>query len=75
LLSTADSLEAFKVLQHMAPMSYDSSRLVDVACIGFSHITHPYLNQLRSIYFAQVAQLVQACPFGLSIRERKLMSS
>lgn len=34
----------------MAPMSYDSSRLIDVASIGFSNVTPEYLNSLTDIY-------------------------
>jgi len=31
LVATTDSVDAFSLLQNMAPMSYDSSRLIDVA--------------------------------------------
>ena len=38
----------------MAPMSYDSSRLIDTACIGFAHVTRPKLDSLRAVHQAAV---------------------
>lgn len=49
-MQTVDALDAWELLQSMAPMSYDSSRLIDVACIGFSNVTPEYLSSLTHIY-------------------------
>ena len=54
LLSTVDSIDCLELLQSMAPMSYDSSRLIDTACIGFAHVTHPNLASLRAVHEAAV---------------------
>ena len=43
-----DSVDAFSLLQNMAPMSYDSSRLIDVACISFSTTDHVHLAGLQA---------------------------
>ena len=48
LVSTTDSVDAFGLLQNMAPMSYDSSRLIDVACISFSTTDHAHLAALQA---------------------------
>lgn len=48
LVSTTDSVDAFSLLQNMAPMSYDSSRLIDVACISFSTTDHAHLAALQA---------------------------
>lgn len=48
LVSTTDSVDAFSLLQNMAPMSYDSSRLIDVACISFSTTDHAQLAALQA---------------------------
>ncbi|KAK9810304.1 hypothetical protein WJX72_008307 [[Myrmecia] bisecta] len=50
LMATTDSVDAFSLLQNMAPMSYDSSRLIDVACIGFSSLSDTQLATLRAVY-------------------------
>lgn len=47
-MSTTDSVDAFSLLQNMAPMSYDSSRLIDVACISFSTTDHAHLAALQA---------------------------
>lgn len=47
LVATVDSVDAFSLLQNMAPLSFDSSRLVDVACIAYSHIDHAFMETLR----------------------------
>jgi len=31
-----DSVDAFSLLQNMAPMSFDGSRLIDIACIAYA---------------------------------------
>lgn len=48
LVATTDSVDAFSLLQNMAPMSYDSSRLIDVACISFSSTDHAHLARLQA---------------------------
>ena len=48
LVATTDSVDAFSLLQNMAPMSYDSSRLIDVACISFSSTDHAHLASLQA---------------------------
>lgn len=49
-----DSVDAFSLLQNMAPMSYDSSRLVDVACIAYAYIDSLCIKNLRHQFFASV---------------------
>ncbi len=53
-MATVDSVDAFSLLQNMAPMSYDSSRLVDVACIAYGHIDSLCVKNLRHQFFASV---------------------
>lgn len=48
LVATTDSVDAFSLLQNMAPMSYDSSRLIDVACISFSSTDRAHLASLQA---------------------------
>ena len=38
LVATVDAVDAFLLLQNMAPLSFDSSRLVDVACIAYAQV-------------------------------------
>ena len=53
-MATVDAVDAFLLLQVMAPMSYDSSRLVDVACIAYAHVSPESIHQLRSLYLPAV---------------------
>lgn len=59
LVATVDSVDAFSLLQNMAPMSYDSSRLVDVACIAYAHIDTTCITTLRHKFFATVEKQFQ----------------
>lgn len=54
LVATVDLVDAFSLLQNMAPMSYDGSRLLDTACIAFSNFTGDKLNSLREAYTSSV---------------------
>jgi hypothetical protein len=58
-VTTVDSVDAFSLLQNMAPMSYDSSRLVDVACIAYAHIDAASITALRQKFFATVEKQFQ----------------
>lgn len=58
-MATVDSVDAFSLLQNMAPMSYDSSRLVDVACIAYAHIDTACITALRQKFFATVEKQFQ----------------
>ena len=49
-MATTDSVDAFSLLQNMAPMSYDSSRLIDVACISFSSVDGAHLAGLQATH-------------------------
>ena len=46
-------------------MTFDSSRLVDTACIGFSHLQAPGLAVLRQRYLPSVLANLQAGLRGL----------
>ena len=59
LMATEDALDALSVLQNIAPLSYDSSRLLDVACIGFGRIQEQELATLRSICRLPILSHVQ----------------
>lgn len=59
LVATVDSIDAFSLLQNMAPMSYDSSRLVDVACIAYAHIDLVCIKGLREKFFSTVQKQFQ----------------
>lgn len=50
LLSTKDVLEACQLLQTMAPVTYDSSRLLDVATSYYESLTMEGLDGLRGLY-------------------------
>ena len=63
LLSTVDSIDCLSLLQSMAPMSYDSSRLIDTACIGFAHINQAHLASLRAVHQAAVQAQFQVRHF------------
>lgn len=62
LLSTVDSIDCLSLLQSMAPMSYDSSRLIDTAAIGFAHVTALHLQSLRAVHEAAVQAQFQVLP-------------
>ena len=49
-MATVDSIDAHSLLQSMAPMSYDSSRLIDMACIAFAGLTIEQISALRKAY-------------------------
>ena len=55
LVATVDSIDAHSLLQSMAPMSYDSSRLIDMACIAFAGVTMDQISALRKAYTTTVA--------------------
>ncbi|KAK9834030.1 hypothetical protein WJX81_004746 [Elliptochloris bilobata] len=54
LLATVDSVDAFSLLQNMAPMSFDSSRLIDIACIAYAQVDAAELAKLRGLYYDEV---------------------
>ena len=58
-MATEDALDALSVLQNIAPLSYDSSRLLDVACIGFGGVQDADLATLRSICRLPILSHVQ----------------
>lgn len=61
LVATTDSVDAFSLLQNMAPMSYDSSRLIDVACISFSSTDHAHLASLQARHRQTVLAQFAVC--------------
>ena len=65
-MNAADFIDTLSLLQSMAPMSYDSSRLVDVACIAFAHVDAAHIASLRAVHSAAVqAQFaVRFCLYG-----------
>lgn len=56
LLETGDSSDAYMLLQSMAPMTYDASRLLDTACKAFSHLHDSLLGALQDQYRPAVLQ-------------------
>ncbi|KAL4858479.1 TBC1 domain family member 2A [Chlorella vulgaris] len=50
LMCTRESSDAYMLLQCCAQMTFDGSRLVDTACIGFSHLRRSGLEALRQRY-------------------------
>ncbi|GAX76892.1 hypothetical protein CEUSTIGMA_g4338.t1 [Chlamydomonas eustigma] len=50
LLATCDEVDAFQVLQSMAPLTYDGSRLISTACQSFKDINDKMLTALRDQY-------------------------
>ena len=58
-MATVDSIDAFSLLQNMAPMSYDSSRLVDVACIAYAHVDDAHIKGLRGEFLPIVKKQFQ----------------
>jgi hypothetical protein len=60
LLETDDSSEAYLLLQALGPMSFDSSRLVDSACIGFGHVNDAALRVLRDKYRPEVLEAMES---------------
>ena len=61
-MATVDSVEAFGLLQSMAPTSYDASRLVDVAAIAYAHIDAAAIAALRARFTGAVRAQFQARP-------------
>lgn len=61
LVATTDSVDAFSLLQNMAPMSYDSSRLIDVACISFPSTDHAHLASLQARHRQTVLAQFAVC--------------
>ena len=68
LMATVDSIDAFSLLQNMAPMSYDSSRLVDVACIAYAHVDAAHIKELRGQYLATVQRQFQVAALQFAVR-------
>ncbi len=68
-MATVDSIDAFSLLQNMAPMSYDSSRLVDVACIAYAHVDDAHITELRGKFLPTVQRQFQVAvlPILLSL--------
>jgi len=60
LLETDDSSEAYLLLQALGPMSFDASRLVDSACIGFGHVNDAALRVLRDKYRPEVMEAMES---------------
>jgi len=60
LLETDDSSEAYLLLQALGPMSFDSSRLVDSACIGFGHVNDAALRVLRDKYRPEIMEAMES---------------
>lgn len=60
LLETDDSSEAYLLMQALGPMSYDASRLVDSACIGYGHVKDAALRVLRDKYRPEVMQSMES---------------
>ena len=58
-MATVDAVDAFLLLQNMAPLSFDSSRLVDVACIAYYQVDCKYMEGVRSQFAASVDEQVQ----------------
>jgi hypothetical protein len=54
LMATVDSIDAFSLLHSMAPMSFDASRLIDMACIAFSSLTIGQIQSLRTAYLTTI---------------------
>ena len=50
LMCTRESSDAYMLLQCCAQMTFDSSRLVDTASIGYSHLQPAGLQVLRQRY-------------------------
>ena len=55
LVATVDCIDAHSLLQGMAGMSLDGSRLVDMACIAFASVTMDQITGLREAYRTTVA--------------------
>ena len=66
-MTTVDSIDAFSLLQNMAPLSFDSSRLVDVACIAYAHVDSHHMEALRAGFEAAVHAQVQVMPVQLPL--------
>lgn len=66
-MATADSLDAFGLLQRMAPSAYDASRLLDTAAIAYAHVNGAAVAALRAQYTGAVRAQFQAraTPFAL----------
>lgn len=47
LCTTCESSDAYMLLQALAPMSFDASRLIDTACIGFRGLQPAAVDVLR----------------------------
>ena len=63
-MATVDSIDAFTLLHAMAPMSFDASRLIDMACIAFAGLTMDQIQALRKAYRTTVvASKHVRCPF------------
>ncbi|GAB4813054.1 hypothetical protein N2152v2_000100 [Parachlorella kessleri] len=56
LLECRECSDAYMLLQSMGPMTFDSSRLLDTACIGFGYIKDTALRVLRAKYRTPVLE-------------------
>lgn len=58
LVETRESSDAYMLLQALAPMSFDASRLVDTACIAFRGLQPAAVEVLRDKFRREVAEQV-----------------
>lgn len=63
LVATADSVDAFGLLQRMAPSAYDASRLLDTAAIAYVHVDGAAVAALRARFVGAVRAQFQARPW------------
>ena len=80
-MATVDSIDAHSLLQSMASLSYDGSRLIDMACIAFAGVTLDQIAGLREAYTTTVAALkrdnvrAQGCDPGIGYSDRGVVQS
>lgn len=65
-MATTDSVEAYSLLQAMAPAAYDSSRLIDTAAIAYAHVDGATIASLRTCFAASVRAQFQVQSLGLA---------
>jgi len=59
LLETRENSDAYMLFQAMGPMSIDCGRLIDMACIGYSHVKDSALVTLRDKYAPSVTRMME----------------
>lgn len=65
-MATEDGMECLELLAQVAGVSFDGSRLVDVACIAFPNVCEDGVAALRDAYRDKIVRRVKVRRVGIA---------